>query len=164
MDDDRTTAEAIQDLLTSKVGQAMIRPGHEQAFAGELEAFIHGLNLDRWEGDPDYMDEALRDFYERQMAPDTGHLHALDAWDWVPGVWDVVEGVVQANMAARYSAEVARGSREDLRAPVEEAQEAPEPSPMEALAARVQAFVQAVKEFVRGRELEDPIQEHGAER
>ena len=34
MDDDRTTAEAIQDLLTSQVGQAMIHPGHEQAFAG----------------------------------------------------------------------------------------------------------------------------------
>jgi len=167
MEGDRTWQEQMDTFMQSELAETVIRPGMATAFAVDFDDWLRSLSLDRGEGDSpfaEYLESRLGQFLEHEL--DTGHLNQpnLNEMGIDPGLWDTLYGVAVIAVEARYEAEVIRGVREDRRAPIEGAQDAPEGSALDVLTTRVQAFVQAVKDFVRGRELEDSTQEHGAER
>ena len=176
MEGDRRTEEAIELFINSGVGLDTIRLGYEETFRAELEAFIQALPLDPLEGDVDRLDEAVDRFIDRMAGDGYLEVFPTDIDDGrgdvsvsmvePPGMREALLQVVELGLEARYDAEVEQGLREDMRPPVEEAREEPERSTLFSLtlSERVQAFVPAVKDFVRGREMEEPTQEHGAER
>jgi hypothetical protein len=152
MDRDRTWQAQLEIFMQSELAETVMRPGSEAMFAREVEAFIRMLDLDRWEGDPEYLEAALGQFLEHEL--DAGHLDPpnLDEMGLEPGLWDILQGIAATALDARYEAEVVRGVREDMRVPPEDAREAVITEAPRSLTDRIETLMQVIADFVRGRE------------
>jgi len=164
---DRPMREAIEGLMQSEYATAVIPREYEQTFRSELDTFIHGLDLDRYEGDPscfgDHLDAFLNTAEDRGWFADAWFEFGVDRTPMEEFVKSLEE-VVTEGIEVRYSLEVAQGDREDMRAPVEAIEEVPVVAAPLSIAERLQGLLQRVKEFVRGHEAEIPARGQDLER
>jgi len=182
MDEAQTRPAPLDAFMQSEIAETVIRPGSETRFAVEVDAWIRTLNLDRWEGDagfPDYLNEHISTFLEH--AADAGHIEHPGVDDygvgWPLDLWNAVYALAESGLEARYAAEVEEGTREDLWAPLvkdaipsitghdgQSIEQDRDDAPVLAdtprtITQRVQALMQVIADYVRGRD----VHEHGDE-
>jgi hypothetical protein len=155
MDRDRTWQEQLDAFLQSELAVTVIRPGMETAFTGDFDDWLRRLNVDRWEGDArfaEYLESGLGSFLEHEL--DQGRLDPpnLDEMGFEPGLWDTLYGIAETAVEVRYEAEVVRGVREDMWAPLEDAREAVITEAPRSLTDRIDTLMQVIDDFVRGRD------------
>jgi hypothetical protein len=152
MDGDRTWQEQLDAFMQSEQAETVVRPGSEGMFARQVDTFVRTLNLDEWEAYPEYIDEQLSSFLEHEL--DAGRLAPpnLDELGLDPGLWETLQAIAITALEARFTAEVVRGVREDMRAPQEEERATAITEGPRSLAERVQDVMWMIKDFVHGRD------------
>jgi hypothetical protein len=152
MDGDRIWQEQLNAFMQSTLAETVVWPGLETLFARQVDMWIRTLSPDEGEAYPEYIEAELSDFLEHEL--DAGRLDppSLDELAYSPGLWDVLHGIAVIALEARYTAEVARGVREDMRAPVDDERGVAITEAPRSITEQVQAVLQTINDFVRGRE------------
>lgn len=155
MDEAQTWSAPLDAFMQSTLAQMVIRPGSERGFHESMSTWIAGLDVDRIEGPlfQEYLDRALVDFIDAEVI--AGRLQPLEetyAVGSIGSVWDELQHVTAAGLESRYVTEVEQGTREDMRASV--LADTPR-----SITERVQALMQVIADYVRGRD----VHEHGDE-
>jgi hypothetical protein len=144
MEDPSRGIDGLEAFLQSELAAEVISRGSEMIFAQHVEGFVRALDLDRWEGDPDYVGDQVETFVEAEMA--AGRLQAMDPWaeearggerQRYGAVMTAISHVSLESLEARYTTEVLQGAREDMRV-IGAADR--EPSSLEPEAARDEAW------------------------
>ena len=159
MERDQAWREQLDVFMHSELADTVVRPESAAMFARQVETFIWTLDLDRWEGDPEYLEAALGQFLEREL--DAGRLDPpnLDDMGIEPGLWDTLQGIASTALEARDEAEVVRGVREDMRVPVDDERTTAITEAPRSITDRIETLMQVMADFVRGRDAHERSEE-----
>jgi hypothetical protein len=163
MEADRTGREVLESFIQFDVAHDVIRGGDETLFASSVDAFVRGLHTERWMSEPQFLGQAVEDFIEDEIR--TGRLQEIGSPQ--EGMTEEEAEQYEAVFEAVY--ETARASLEERAAELgDEVGQEPEdaisietPEPVPSLTNRIHAVMQAVEEYVRGREVPEREEELG---
>jgi hypothetical protein len=156
MHENRSGREQLDAFMASDVAAMVVRPGSEEIFTRQVEEFVRGLNVEQWVMEPEFLGPEVATFLEDEIhagrlqgigADEVMSLKARASYEEVfAAVYNMAAEVLQEHGLAWGPGLVEEG---DLR--VEEAaREGPQES--RSITERVQAVMQEIYAFVRGRD------------
>jgi hypothetical protein len=156
MDENQRGREQLDAFMASNVAAMVVRPGSEDIFARQVEGFVRGLNAEPWVMEPEFLGPEVSRFLEDEIH--AGRLQGIGADEATSAVArDQYEEVfaavytIASTVLEEHGLAWGPGLVEEADLRVEAAvREGPQES--RSITERVQAVMQEIYAFVRGRD------------